>query len=458
MEIRLYKNFVKGADSTKQPTGNYVTKQVQLKEETSVISPTFLLSDYDEAYNYVYVPAWGRYYFKNDCVLNINHMFELSLTFDHLATYKSSIGAYTCFVERCADSRYYNTQVLDPLIAPTEVFSVVASNEVELWGGGGVYVCRIMNKEYGVTTYIGTQTSFKGLFNPAAQFTDVDNAIESICNYYLCDPNNYVLDYYFLNIPLSVLEASGKLNAGEHVISGWFYSADSTAKRWTGSNYLIHNNNDPITITKPEGGYNDYRENSDSFTKYTIWIPSVGEMSVSADAFENPLKLIYCADIQSGDVTFILYNEVDSKRVHVASYHGNVKSGSQSGSVIPSLGSLLSGVSGFATAVATGNPVAIGLSTFNTVSSVIQPTPSIVGGVGSNTSIALKDEIVVSKYVRGTCDAPVTVAGRPCHKNLLLGNLRGFIQCAGANINNIAGTIEDKRLINASLNGGFYYE
>ena len=86
MEIRLYKNFVKRSDSTEQPTGAYITKQVRLKENTSVNAPTFLLSEYDDAYNYVYVPRWNRYYFRNDTTLNIQGVFELSLTFDHLAT------------------------------------------------------------------------------------------------------------------------------------------------------------------------------------------------------------------------------------------------------------------------------------------------------------------------------------------------------------------------------------
>ena len=458
MEIRLYKQFVKGADSTKQPTGNYVTKQVQLKEETSVMSPTFLLSDYDESYNYVYVPKWGRYYFKNDCTLNINHLFELSLTFDHLASYKSSIGAYNCFVERCADSRYYNTQVLDPLIAPTEIFREVSSNEISLWGGGGIYVCRIINASYGVTTYFGTPSTFAGLFNPNAQYSGIDDAIENIIDYNLCSPNNYILDFYFLNVPLDVLEATGHVTQGEHIQSGWFTSTTATGKRWDSSSFLVSNNSNPITITKPTGGYTDFRDNSDSFTKYNIWLPSVGNMSISADAFENPLKLKYAIDIQTGDVTFILFNDVNNNEVIVSSYHGNVKSGSQSSSMVPSVGSMLSGVAGLATSIATANPVAIGVNAFNTVSSIIQTTPSIVGGVGSNSSIAIKNKIVVSKFVRDTCDSPTKVAGRPCYKNLMLGNLSGYIQCAGANIDNIAGTIEDKQLINASLNGGFYYE
>ena len=47
--------------------------------------------------------------------------------------------------------------------------------------------------------------------------------------------------------------------------------------------------------------------------------------------------------------------------------------------------------------------------------------------------------------------------GRMLCQNVRLGTLSGYIQCAGASIDNIGGTIADKERINNSLNSGFYF-
>ena len=118
MEIRLYHNFVKRQNSTKLPTGEvYETRQVRLKDETSIMSPTFTLSDYSPQYNYIYVPKWGRYYFIDDVTLNITGTWDATCTFDALASYKASIGATTTFIERTSDSRYFQKFIRDGAVS-----------------------------------------------------------------------------------------------------------------------------------------------------------------------------------------------------------------------------------------------------------------------------------------------------------------------------------------------------
>ena len=55
MEIKLYRNFNKRINSTKRPSSTPVTKDVRLKENTSILSPSFLLSGDDVNFNYLYV-------------------------------------------------------------------------------------------------------------------------------------------------------------------------------------------------------------------------------------------------------------------------------------------------------------------------------------------------------------------------------------------------------------------
>lgn len=457
MEIRLYRNFVKGADSTKQPTGNYVTKQVQLKEQTSVISPTFLLSDYDEAYNYVYVPAWGRYYFKNDCTLNINHLFELSLTFDHLATYKSSIGAYTCFVERCADSRYYDVMLNDPLIsvkqeATTQQGRVFTSSLLD--SSQGTYVLRIAgDSDYGVSTFVTDDlANFRAIFNKSRYFDDSDpeNWITVVGNY-VFDPYEYVVGLYWSPISLSTYRNSSYGNGStKDVYIKWFDTGiDATRlpngrKMW----FTINVNSLPTNM------YTDFRRYNPNFSRYTIDIPGVGTVDIDGNYVNENLSISYHINLDDGATKVSLDNIGGGELTTIATYQTNLYKSLQYGTDAHNISNIMSGLVTAIGGGVSGNVPMAAISGMNVLKNVIVPTPSIGGSQGGN--VWESGRIDLTNYASGDLD--IAHAGRPCCKNLLLGNLSGYVKCANADINNIAGTKQDKELINASLNAGFYYE
>lgn len=451
MEIKLYRNFNKRINSTKRPTSTPVSKNVNLKEETSMVSPTFVLSGDDIDFNYAYVPKWDRYYFINDIVRNLNGVYEPNCNSDVLATFKNQIGAYNCFVERCSNSAGVNNDIYDGAVSSTENVVDVSQAKTALWdSSGGVIVCRTINIQYGITTYIGSINTFKDLFNPDVDSTSWTDMLQGILKYFVCNPGDYVLDIYFLGVPLSVLTGSGNTDT-DFVASGWY--SGGGAYRWTSSSPIVAGSK---ILNKPSPKYQDWRKYSNAFTQYTIYIPSVGEVPLSGAIIDTTLSLDYAVDINTGDMTFMLKStDENGDESLIATYHGNVKSGLQTGSMMPGGGLITSGAGLVASAV-TGNPLAIGTALLNVAQNGFSPTPSVNGAMGSCIGYLVEDDVIITRMSKESGDEPNTV-GHPCCKNLLLSSIPGYIKTSGASIN-VNGFESDKNAINSFLDGGFYYE
>ena len=91
MEIVLYNNA-----SEKNKIGKIITEVAtltgEIKESSSIINPTILI-EYSNptAFNYVYIDAFGRYYFVNDVIVVRNNLLRVSLTVDVLESFKTTI-------------------------------------------------------------------------------------------------------------------------------------------------------------------------------------------------------------------------------------------------------------------------------------------------------------------------------------------------------------------------------
>lgn len=448
MKVQLYKNFSKRLNSTKVPSGTYYERDVDLKQKTSIQSPVFILTGFDNEFNYLYVPAWGRYYFIDDVILGNTNLFELHCSCDILATYKTAIGNYNAFVERTSDATKYDVSLFDTAITSGEKIVHSSQASTQLFGAGGVIVCRVLNITFGITTYVGSMANFKDLFTPISDDPSILDTIEGILQYYLCNPGEYVLDCYFLAVPWSKM--SGHMNA-EPLCSGWY--SNGGAYRWTSDLPTI---SDEITLNKPTPYYSDFRESSNAFSQYSIYIPSVGEVPLSGDLIDTTLSLQWIVDINTGETSFNLYSTASTKTL-IATYHGNVKSPLMTGSMMPNGGSLVTSVaSGMVGAVA-GGPVGIGLATLNVIQNVINPTPSINGSQGSCAGLIMSPDIIISCIAKPSAESPSPVVGKPCCKNLQINTISGYIKCAGSSLD-IPGHGTDKSAVNNYLDVGFYYE
>ena len=63
-----------------------------LREETSVVSPSLIIEAENlSAYNYMYIPSFGRYYFISDIVSVRRNLWRVNGTVDVLMSFKDGI-------------------------------------------------------------------------------------------------------------------------------------------------------------------------------------------------------------------------------------------------------------------------------------------------------------------------------------------------------------------------------
>ena len=71
------------------------TVQAVLKEDTSLINPSFVISGIDlsnlSEVNYIYVPDFKRYYFVNDIVALKGYVYNIECSVDVLMSHKEDI-------------------------------------------------------------------------------------------------------------------------------------------------------------------------------------------------------------------------------------------------------------------------------------------------------------------------------------------------------------------------------
>ena len=110
-------SFSKRHNSTKQPGSSWGTTlaDVELKEDCSMEEPVFRIgfSNWDPAYNYIYVPSWGRYYFVIDVTVRIGRIWEVSCRLDAAATYKADVTSGNQYIIYAAAA---NSEIIDARI------------------------------------------------------------------------------------------------------------------------------------------------------------------------------------------------------------------------------------------------------------------------------------------------------------------------------------------------------
>ena len=86
-----------------------------VKEPCDLYNPSFILN-YNGSYlskNYIYVPAWGRYYFIDDITLDVGGKCVITATEDVLMSFKSQILGIDATIVRAGDLNQANMYIND---------------------------------------------------------------------------------------------------------------------------------------------------------------------------------------------------------------------------------------------------------------------------------------------------------------------------------------------------------
>lgn len=457
MIVTFYKNFSKRINSTLRPTGG-TDLTCYMKDDCSVLSPVFLIDGIDLEYNYCKFN--NRYYFITDITLSNNNIYEISCSVDVLATYKTSIGSYTAFVERSASS--YDQLVTDNMITASNNISAMNTTTVNMpTAGGDVYMIPVFGRG-GVRQYIfPTIGDASVFFNTGSTMTvngqsvtptDWINAIKNAGWVFAgSDVTSYMGDMLYMPyippVPTPYITTND-------VTFGF-----TTLTSPTNLNVLNHINNYykfTDSLTDPGNIYSDFRAYDSRFSQYKIYLPGCGIYDINAgDAGKKDLKIDVTMDWLTTAVTYRIYHNSGS---NVAQFEGKFGCGVPAmGAKLDVFGILQDTVSG-AGAVMKDDAMGAVKSVVSVGQKVSEPQVNArSSGAGNGATLKNFPNILYTCKNFGSKDFPTVVAGRPLYQNTVLSTLSGFIRCGAASIA-ISGFDSEREQVNNYLNSGFYYE
>lgn len=467
--------YSKRANSTARPadTSSYtLVADCQLKQPSSVVNPVFILSQssFSVNYNFCYIPDWGRWYTIDDAVYMTGQRVEVTLSCDYLATWRSNISGYTAYVERCADSDYYDTTVEDNYLSNS---TTIANSQIATTalGGGfdravGFYILRTIGNSgtvssfTGITSYVLTLSEITDVLSymfTDTNFSDVisDETVKTFFN-----PFQYIVDIKWIPCDYTTYADNYLLNK-TNVKFGWW---DSGVNVWViqGGISGVSFYSDSINI--PDNAFSDWRRYSDRFSSYLLYLPGVGTVNISANETWEGLCCRYDLDLATGDALCSLYtghlnDDHEPTGSLISTYNTQlavpIQLGQLGSTVTRTTSSIISGITG----ALTGKGIIANAitSALDATTSALQPTPSLNGAAGERFIINQNPDIKMSINNLTSCEYPTTVAGRPCYKNIQLGSLSGYVKCGGASLS-LPGYDTDAETVNNWLNSGFYME
>lgn len=467
MNLNLWRDYSKKNNSTAVPSSSPddVYTNIRLKENCSTLNPVLILTHGTFGANYTYAQWKGRYYFVRDIVSVNNSTFELHLEVDVLGTYRSYINSYGAYVERCESSSQHDINVYDSLLSQsTEIQAVerATTSTSNIFYQEGCYATRLLS-DYGLITYLSMVSLVSEVMPPAnytswnTLFSDPDNIGKLTYN-----AVNYLVESYWLPLNLAQIMVSDIGEVDRNVRAGYYRKTIDLSdtqhipfRLYGGKGYWVPNK---IKLNKPAQIYSDFRKRSDNWTEYYLFIPMIGEIPFPAKYIDEDVYCKYYLDLFSGNVTAKLIISDNDDNGVIGIYNGNMKVPMMTGSVSPNILGTTGAIINGAGNILSGNMLGSIESAVDVFTNVSQPTPITNGNYGSNKAeLSLNNDFIFTAIAHKSKEFSSAKFGRPCCKNLTLGNLSGYVKCSGSSIS-IPGTDTERDMINAYLNGGFYKE
>lgn len=478
MEINVWSNFIKRKNSTLQPgSSGMKTISVRLKEETNILSPSFIISE--PMPNYTYCRAFGNYYFVEDVKNLDSSRAEIICNLDPLATYRSSILSYNAFVERSASN--YDKYLADPALSSQQKYIADQRFTTSLSDfmdpEHGCYIIPVLTKTGGHAIYCSRNLKFLQIILNSGCY-DADDIRDWITSKISA---SFDLDVYIGAIkwmPLKLTSLGPPLPNSSICIGPVVFKPEGVPD----GTYIVPVSATAATgvrihLTLPAAYYNDFRDADPSYTIYSITLPGVGTVPLDS-AFVGSCILnninVYdqmAIDISTGLVTHIIETGI-SASVKFCNFKGSlavdVPIGKARANTVETLttfiggeskaiGNLVGGggtnagnvVSGVGTALVTG---------LQTIKSAYCPQVSMSGGSGNHYDLYLNSGAIhINRKVFGSKQFPLSVAGRPLMQYATLGSLSGYVKCGNASVP-VNAYDQVRNDINAYLNSGVYIE
>lgn len=462
-----FHRFSKRENSTKRPPDTGDSFQCELKAECGILNPAIILLLDDIApplYNYVYIPAFERYYFVTDWTWNAG-LWTASLQVDALASWKTAIGNSYQYVLRSQFT--YDGDILDttyPTKGGADMYaSMVTGNPFSVVLSYGRYVVGIINANAGdfgaVSYYVFNSSEFSNLCSalmadPGYLGINIDELSPEMQKA-LVNPYQYITSCMWF--PFDVAEG----DPVSDINFGWWTLAGTACHK-----LFINVNTFTAAVSVPKhpnyldrGGY----LNLEPFAKYELDYRPWGQIALDStllyDTFDLELKinvdlvtgqgmLTISKSATSGDMMTVHTAQVgvpiqlaQITRDYLSMYSGMAQS------TIGAVGSLLS--------LNIGGAISNAISGIESTIRAQTPHMSTSGGNGSFMAYGWEPKLLARFYL--PVDDDNSNFGRPLCALRQLSSIPGYILVGNADIE-IAATTAENTAVKEYMQAGFYYE
>lgn len=480
--VTLY-NFSKRKNSTAVPSSgtNY---SCVVKNGTSVVNPylefDFGLTSDPSQYNYMYIPAFERYYWIKDWTF-ADRLWTATAECDVLASWKNNIINTTAFVAYAASS-ISNNDIVDNRISfhsTAAVHTKSLSSSLFTSGTNGAVVISVTGAN-GCTSYAMSPSTATVLMNnlgnwiesvsPLADIavgSDTGQAIGASANAIV-----YTIRQLFsqgsasenirsaVQVPVPVSSLSGTY---EQVYLGNYDAGVSGLNILTGDRIVF----EEATIAIPWGGSLNWTRNA-PYVELYFYHPFLGTVELSVGDWRG-YGVIYIRtvmDVITGDCITTLSCEGTSSG-KLAQYSYNVGAafpiGSSNVSFATATSSLLGGAAGVAASIATGGiagALGAGTSALTGLIAANKTSGSAVsnGGGGAGLGVAKSYEVIVVEHSPVATESnKLETIGEPWMRCKTIGDFSGYVETRFASVSGNM-TSAEKDTINSMLDNGVYIE
>lgn len=458
MEVIFYSNFSKRNNSTMNPKSPgvisvSVTKDVKLKENCSIIKPSFFVADTN---GYVYCKFMGWYYNITNSSYDINGAHYVECEIDVLGTWRDIIFEHYSFVRYSTIE--YSTRIPDTRLSTLTGVTIANYNNLfgEIYNSEDLY-CYYLSVlcDDGVQDWLLTGNEMRSVINNLIQN---GSSVFGALTTQFTDAINCLIKCRI--IPISETGFSGtrrgetvKLGSYDTGVAGFMMS-----RSWSSTQ-------DFVQITFP----NDFRI-IEPYTYCKITLPFAGTFDFSLDEMYGVRNLYFsCAyNASTGKISYKLFRDnpqaVSADAKILAQFNGefgiDVPVGAQEMS--NPIGTLAATAS-IGAALLSPNPVSVSsaIGGFRQAYMGMQKNTSMVGGYGGNGGWQFDRRLKVEIFTKELSDEPddmLELYGRPLDAVRRIGDLYGgYVQTEGFHIE-ISAPSTIKEMIDKAMDTGVYLE
>lgn len=475
MQIKIG-SFSKRHNSTKQPASSWGTTlaDVELKEDTSMEEPVFRIgfSNWDPAYNYIYVPSWGRYYFVIDVTVRIGRIWEVACRLDAAATYKADIQATTAFILYDTAA---NTEIVDHRLG-VKTTATYSENYVilnENASAAGSYLCAVTG-EYSTMVYRIPSPAWLGQVISGG--ANPDQGLQGFLSAQFPNLDEVPSTDWFENLAYYVKQTGKNLVAsGSNIVSNvrsliwvpWLIQTTQTASFCLGQykpaviadvvTTLFQRTSAQVAIPWQ---FSDWRRN-EPYTEIYLYIPFVGVVHIPSSQVVGQTAL----DVQiafnqfSGEIALRVY----AGNVQIGAYGANtavqIPVGSSNVTPAQKVTAIAGVAGGIGAAIASGNVFGAAVSAASLAA--IKPIASSTGGISGGAGGGLDLNIRCVTVCHNTNVEPNTVAsviGTPTMASNSLSSKSGYVQTQDISIQGANMSDAVRQELNQMCNNGIFIE